>query len=626
MMRRPLLLSLLALLALLPVLNAATGTVSYSIFAKPAAGIDIDAHLAWEEIPFDRAGFYPIQIRITNKSPRDGRWEVNSQSTSGYYQSSTSLRLTETLDVPAGETRTFRLLCPLADDQYNNELHLTFTGTGIDEYVYFSRSARNRHRGSLVHFGGMSEELFLEIGHQLQRKIDSLGEEIQYLSITTSIAPEDWRAYMAFDSLYFSQTEWEGLTPSSRRAVMDYVMAGGQLRVLVGERSMDTALSDIPAGSRTRAVGLGNVILFNGDIHTLEYDMERSVSVPPKRSGSKPTERIAIYDSSFDSFINFRFLPEGAFYRRTNNINEAFSSTDKMSQLLNKATSNKEFFEDSIVIEGVNFILIIISVIAFGVIVGPVNFFILARGRNRWRIFITIPAISLIFCALIVVSIIFSDGFGGNGTVSRLVIIDPVRKTKAYVQDELSVTGILMSGGFDIPDSATIRLLGAKLPESSMDASGHFQQTGDHFSGDYFASRRLQHNRLINVTPSREAIILQGSADAPELVSNLQASCQQIFYIDDQGQFWKAGGLGVGQTAKAMKSSAAEFNQWWRQREYIGGAPWMFSDYRGFAGRTGWFYAMAEPMRDAYPETLDSINWKDHQTIIAGPLVKKESI
>jgi len=616
---------LLLLLAIAPIFAGLVelNAVTYSLYSRPQSGIDIDLDLAWDKIPFNRDGYLPMQVRIFNRGTKDGVWQLTTIANSGRHMQDVTMKSFATLRVPAGEKRTFKLLAPYAKDDSHHNLGITLTGTGISEPVGQHFNSNRYHHGNLVHYGGIASDLYSDFGSRLDSKARSLGEEIHFVQVDPRLSPDDWRAYQAFNKLYFSDKSWDELAPPARRAILDWVSTGGELRLLVGSKDFDLGLSDIPAGDRVRRVGMGDVVLFQGDEDAIKEQIDHEATYKRTRHGREETHtREALFDHGYDGFFNFRFSPNASDAHR---YDRAMSESDAaMAEMLSRVNQQADgVYEDSVEIDGANFTLIILSVIAFGVIVGPVNFFMLAKGRNRWRVFITIPAISIVFCVLIVGSIVLSDGFGGEGKTSRLVVIDPHRKSKVYVQDELSVTGILMNGGFETPESAAMQHLGSRLPESGMDAAGSFQQEGVNHAGSYYESRRLQHNRLIDVAPSREAIIVQGDPEAPELLSNLQASCSTVFFRGDDGRFWKVDNLGVGRTATAKPSSSEEFQEWWRDRKLEGGAPWLFSDYRGFAGQKGWFYADAQPVRDAYPETLGSINWTNHQTIIAGPLVKK---
>ncbi|WP_309381174.1 hypothetical protein [Cerasicoccus frondis] len=602
---------------------AATGT--FTVYASPTSRVQIDVQVPWELLPYEHDGYYPILIHITNGSKDDGRWQVSSESSSGYRNTHILESANASLEVPAGDKRTFRFLCPLANSDASNDVMVNFTGTSINQRASFHRSSRGNYGSSLNVFSGLSDGLYNEIGVKLVNRISSAGGGgIQYTEVTPGIAPEDWRAYLAFDQLLFSQQDWDSLSAAARRAILDWVLLAGELRILVDSgHPLDVDLSDIPDGGHVRGHGMGKVIVFNESLDALNADID-SISGTTTHSRQNDSQILSqsFYERNNNAFLNFRYSAP-----TPGSIPVKYAATksdDTLSSLLDKAAEQSKYFEHSIAIDGVNFTIVILSVIAFGLIVGPVNFFVFARGRNRWRVFITIPVISLAFCLLIIASIILGDGFGGDGKISRIVVIDPIRKIRVNIQDELSVTGILMGSSFNLPDTATYRHIGSELPNSTLQKSGNFALQSNHYQGDYYKSRRLQWNRLINVSPSREAVLVKGGEGQVTISSNLQANCRELYYIDDDGDFWRVQNLGVGRSDLATSCTKEDFQQWWQQRQLHGGVGHLFSDYRNLAIHKGWFYALAEPMQDAYPETLTKINWENHQTIIAGPVVNQE--
>ncbi|WP_309397741.1 hypothetical protein [Cerasicoccus maritimus] len=619
---RTLLLLALTLLAATFATSSFAASGFYPIYSSPTAGIQIDAQLPWDQIPYGREGYFPMYIRVTNKSKNDGRWQVSSLCDSGYYQAMVSMHANATLEVPAGETRTFEFLCPLANQYRSNNLRVNFSGTGIKQSTTFTRNSSGYRSDDIEAFGGMSDDLYSKFGLQLTNKINNYGNAIFYVSLTPSIAPEDWRAYQAFDRLYFSQEEWEKLKPSARRAIGDWLMLQGTLHILADPADgLNASLSDLPEGGHLRTLGLGRVIVFDDSVEAISALIASIPDSTTKRFDRHNRLPSDVFGRSKNNFINYAYKPQDSQF-----IQFAPPPTEqesKLSQKLDKVSGEAMFFENTVQIESVNYSIVILSVIAFGVIVGPVNFFMFARGRNRWRVFITIPAISIIFSLLIVMSIILSDGFGGEGQTSRIVLLDSARKTRINLQDELSVTGILMNDTFEIPDTGTYIHIGSKLPNSTLDRDGNFAMQSNRYSGDYYQSRRLQWNRLMNVTPSREAVLVKTGKGEATISSNLQANCRELYYIDDDGDFWLVHDLGVGRSAQAAPSTKEAFRKWWLERANQGGASELFAPNRRIAARKGWFYARAEPVQDSYPETLKNIDWQNHQTLIAGPIVKE---
>ncbi len=59
--------------------------------------------------------------------------------------------------------------------------------------------------------------------------------------------------------------------------------------------------------------------------------------------------------------------------------------------------------------------LILSFVLVFGALIGPVNLFVFARGKKRFRLFWTTPLISIIASVALIVGILLTDGIGGSG-------------------------------------------------------------------------------------------------------------------------------------------------------------------------------------------------------------------
>jgi hypothetical protein len=89
--------------------------------------------------------------------------------------------------------------------------------------------------------------------------------------------------------------------------------------------------------------------------------------------------------------------------------------------------------------------LILCFVLAFGVLIGPVNLFVFARGKNRFRLFWTTPLISILASAVLLLAILFTDGLGGNGKQLIAVFSLPGSNQAAVIQEQIARTAVLFS-------------------------------------------------------------------------------------------------------------------------------------------------------------------------------------
>src|SRR5690606_18267044 len=102
--------------------------------------------------------------------------------------------------------------------------------------------------------------------------------------------------------------------------------------------------------------------------------------------------------------------------------------------------------------------LFVVVLIAFGLLVGPVNLFVFAKSGQRHRLFITTPIISLATCALLILLILIQDGTGGRGERIVLMEVRPdADENRAYLhQEQVSRTGVLLGSSFELKESAVI--------------------------------------------------------------------------------------------------------------------------------------------------------------------------
>jgi len=87
-------------------------------------------------------------------------------------------------------------------------------------------------------------------------------------------------------------------------------------------------------------------------------------------------------------------------------------------------------------------------ILIFALVVGPLNLFVFASGKNRPRLFWTTPLISLIGAGLLAALMIVQDGFGGTGARTTLAVLLPQDKKMAVIQEQVSRTGILLGQPF----------------------------------------------------------------------------------------------------------------------------------------------------------------------------------
>jgi hypothetical protein len=257
----------------------------------------------------------------------------------------------------------------------------------------------------------------------------------------------------------------------------------------------------------------------------------------------------------------------------------------------------------------------------FAVVAGPVNLFWLAGRLWRQKLFWTTPLISLAASILLLVLIIFQDGFGGSGSRIALVHISPVEKRQVLLQEQISRTGVLLSSSFGTREPcfiAPIAFDGRRQP--SRNSSKHsYENSETHFRGEWFLSRTLQGHWVESIAPRRADVVLTNAAElrhsgvAPIVVSNIDGELEHLYYRDQIGQAWVAHNVRTGQRVTLTKEADIP------DLLPTEAGPRLRTLWERVDGQKSYFYATSRSSK-ALMETLPSIRWKNDLVIFLGPV------
>lgn len=410
--------------------------------------------------------------------------------------------------------------------------------------------------------------------------------------------PEDWRAYSGYDGLGMTDADWTALTPGARNAILRWNRLGGQLVIYAVSSSTNFAtlgISDKAAGVTQADRSFGNVSLF--PIGTdLKLDPAETIGIFTK-SDNLPT----VLESVRGDFLSW-----------------------PLKSHLTK--------------QGYNSSLFILILVAFGVLVGPVNLFVFAKSGRRHRLFITTPLIALGTSAVLVALIILIDGFGGRGVRIQLMEIRPDDgDNSAYIfQEQVSRTGILMDKSFTVSEPAAITPVvisghdnqWARLTDENwgegMRYEAEFRNGKLEASGDWFLSRSEQGQLLRGIVPTRGRIEARSLTGQPSFMSTFDFPIETLYFRDSSGGCWKALNVEPGKAFSCtqvdeseVKGFTAEAGKQLSQRSSkallrTGGTP--------LSERPNHFIAFTSAAPGI--ETFEGIDWQMTQTYITGPIVQ----
>lgn len=514
-------------------------------------------------------GLFPVVVEMTAQK-RAAKWAVAQRS---YLYGDYHRNMV--FECPAGESRRAVVLLNCIDtgNGSSNGVDLEIVADGVRDRKRFDSSYRSgSFAGSLV-----GQKLIAD--HRQDFGIDT------GVLFNTELASTDWRAYAGYISVILSDAEWRTMEPGARVALAHYARSGGSLLVVVPDEASASTLPAFPVADdpkRPGRVGFGKATTL------------------AKANLNEKNLLAARYHESIDE--NSRATPSGETIR------------------LWKSDAPEYFPARSSHFTG---FLMLIVLVAFAILIGPVNLFVFAPAKKRHRLFFSVPVIALSTSLILLVFVLLSDGLGGKGHRFLLIENRPAdgENVNHIVQYQTSRCGVLFNTGFTTGVSATIQNLGIDDYESYSGSSGEKKEIiaeADNLEGNgsWFVSRTSQNYRLAATVPGRGRIELRGAGTTAILTSTFAYPLEALWFRDKEGKWWKTGPLRMGEPVGVTEVTSTQPLLEWKER--LDKAPTEIQVRTSdIAQRHGCFIAFTSAP-EAVP-THSSIRWTDH-AVVTGSL------
>lgn len=544
------------------------------------------------------SGCLPVRVTIANHTAIPRSIALSFRSTDGFFGNNGSeVRSSFSASAAPGRTEIVDFTVPLVtalNKSYGNNLtlHVALSGSLGSAVDSFSTAVDPDQPAVLL-----SEPLYTPNASSLDAEVNSrFGTKWSSLSFAGRFSaremPEDWRAYSGIDAILLTDTDWSAMAPGARNAILAWNRLGGQLIVHATAAATDLAtlgIAQLPAGTRDTDRSFG------------------SVRVVPAPGGSKLDAKSTV------------------------NLVTAAAPLPPRAKSLREDTPAAWPLQAAFGTKAWNYLLFILVLIAFGVIVGPVNLFVFAKSGQRHKLFLTTPLISLAASALLVGLILVQDGTGGRGFRAVLMEVRPDNDENAayLLQEQISRTGVLLGGSFELSEPAALSPapLNSASPWARVtDANdgGGCRYTLDpadgklRAAGDWFQSRSEQGHMLAAVVPTRGRIERAGAEDPPRLMSSFDFPIERLVYQDHAGKTWVADELAPGKPVTCRGLPQAEATRFLAEQSATLVARHQKLLGR-LAGRNGHFVASAA--HGPAIETFRSISWKRSTAVVAGPVL-----
>ena len=546
------------------------GGFSHQVPMDPESRDSIEVSSFMDNLP--TAGFMPLKVVIDNRSTSDQVWQLLPRA-----DQSDWMQARWAFPVKAGSRGEFDILLPLKtwNFRYRWGAQFFWSGPGVESGMMQLPQTGKTSTASSLPFVGLSDSLHSKHWGGIESELS----DVAGCALHLPQAPSDWRGWIALDQTWMTAGEWKALPNDQRQALLEAVALGNELALVCvsGEEAKSLRLMfRLAEASQAKdwAYGAGRVRLMVGG------DTGASLAAIIRKGPHKGQ----LLDDS------------------------------KLSAWLEKATPPVETAGP----------LVLLFIVLFGIIAGPVNLFVLAPSGRRHRLFVTTPLISLAGAVVLAAAIFIQDGTGGRGTRLIHAQVLPEAKKLLITQEQVARCGLLLGTSFQVRDPVWLQpLLGDQGNVFARTGRTHGSDADGRFVGDWFRSRTRQHHFLQSARPSRAAIEFT-PGETPSVISTFEGELATLWILDEDGKAWSAEKVRPGERVTLRSMDKDVPSTWWH--EQLGAFELqglLRSVLEGSKAKQSCFFARAQDPGDLPIDTLPSIRWETPLVLVSGPLTLK---
>jgi hypothetical protein len=320
----------------------------------------------------------------------------------------------------------------------------------------------------------------------------------------------EWLAYSRYDAVVVAADEMERMPPPVRLALIRYVECGGTLQVAGDWKPPQEWRSTDPSFAAARTFNLGfGVCVVNTQTGLAASDPSRLLSVANETAGP---------------------------LRNVRSVEDA----------------NREFP----VVEDIRLPVrgMLVLMLAFVVVIGPVNLFILSRLNKRIWLLVTVPLIALLTGGLMFGYSVVSEGFEGHCRTATLTLLDETtgRATSlgwaAYYSPLATREGLRFSYQTELnPQISADRGYSYRASESTSGNRTVVWTEDQHLASGWLAARVPVHFTFRKSEVRRERLAVHtGAGGKLTVVNGLGAPIKQLTLADRDGRLLAAANIPAG--------------------------------------------------------------------------------
>ncbi len=319
----------------------------------------------------------------------------------------------------------------------------------------------------------------------------------------------NWLAYTCYDGLVLTAADMRAIPAEAKQAIRRYVTCGGSL-VVLGLWQPESDWHAVPRETHRMPQDMTGAYVGFGEVRIVsEYNVNR--------------------------IDNRGFVDMSQMWHHTREPRET-------SYSVNEANRRFVIVEDLGVPTGG----LLVLMIAFAVVIGPLNLWYLGTKRRRMWLIWTVPAISLLFCGAVWIYATAAEGWSSRERTEGLTLLDERTATATTLGVTAFYSPLTPGGGLHFTDHTEI------TPAINFDQEGRSRSVNwtrdQHLESGWVVARVPAHFLLRKSDPTQHARInpVMKTDGTIEAVNGLGADCSRLFIADAQGRIYTAGQTSAG--------------------------------------------------------------------------------
>ncbi len=498
-----------------------------SSFAPAATYGDVEVTLKSEPHGSAFHGYAEIEFLVVNRSAQASREVRVTYPKASYSYGGDHLRaVSRTVTVEAGKRVRVSIAYPERLDLRGNGAGVTIDGREYEDVIpvgsgsgrrgYPSGSYRGSGSQAIALFSKSVDTRFPDWVNRAQMELQAEGKSF---SANVFRADQDaaqwstnWLGYTRYDGVVVTDADLRAMPAEVRNALGQYVECGGSLFVFGRDPLLPGTwkLTPDPRSSVSVATpGFGQCVVTN------QTDLSRSPEIvlgPALESWNgtaTPWQRV----------------------RAPSEANRAFPVVEDVG----------------IPVKG-----LLVLMLVFVIVIGPVNLLVLARKKRKLWLFWTVPVISFFTCLTVLGYMALTEGWQGRSRVEGFTVLDENSRRASTLGWTGFYTPLLPSGGLHFsPETEVSYQNGEDRYSYSRRGSGSALTIDwtreQHFASGWLTPRVPAHFALRKSELRRERMTISKGADGSvEAVNGLGADLSEFWYLDEGGNMFRADAIPAG--------------------------------------------------------------------------------